>query len=208
VRRTPECKSHYNTTVPDTSIIDVFLGSSGAIGALVSVATFAASWLHDRSAAARNREDIASLQVRATFWKTWIEAQRLTGLSEGQMDMAQQVARTELESLSDLMREIGSQKAKEHQDGVRSKAAVGPLRRFFLLYRPPRSAWIWALRIFFYYWLIAPVFFVVLFSWVTPDAPLGVNEVSFLTMLSWIFALAVKWAVLTLERRKLARSPK
>jgi len=192
----------------DTSTIGIFLGSSGAIGAFVSAATFAASWLHDHDAAETSRKDLASLAGRATFWKIWLDAQGIAGLSEDQLSRAKQTAATELESLSEVMRQMTSQKAKESLKDAKAKAAVGPLRRFFLLYWPPRSGGIWALRVFFYYCLIAPELFPFVFRLQTPQLPLDASEVLGLFISSWIWALLLRWLIVVLERRKLAQSSK
>ena len=119
--------------MPELSAISTFLGSSGAIGAVLGVASLAAAWLRDHDAAENYRKDIASLGSRATFWKTWLEGQVIAGASEEEMTEARKMAEAELRDLSNSMRRMVNMKAASRPTPNR----INPARRLLLLYLPP-----------------------------------------------------------------------
>ena len=138
-----------------TSSAAIFLGSSGIVTAVVSVATLFFAWIRDHDATARYTRELTSVTARVTFWKAWLESHIVAGLSGDELAPAKHLGREELNDLAREMRALVAAKAARE---VANKRKPWSIRRLLLLYSPPGSGIaIWLLRAYYYY-LVAGLF--------------------------------------------------
>jgi hypothetical protein len=138
----------------DVNSLAVVLGSSGAVGALLTGASLVVTWARDHDTAARYARELTSITARVTFWKTWLEAQVVAGVSEDELNRAKRVGYEELNHLAYAMSVLLV--AQATREIVKEKEPWS-IKRLLLLYPPPKSRrfQIYLLRLYYYYFLLA-----------------------------------------------------
>lgn len=180
-----------------------WIGSSGILGAVLSLATLAVTWVRDHDAAARFTRELTNATTRVTFWKTWVEAQVAVGLSGDDLEHAKSLGYEELNHLAQTMQALTVNRDETRVD-VRDKEPWS-ISRAFLLYFPPRSSiGIWLLRAYFYFCVLVgpPELILVSSEQVRNRGSFGISEglASAVFLVVWVIVL--RSLIIYLEERR------
>ena len=133
----------------------------GLVGTLV---TALATWARDLNSTAQRIRTLDEATKRAAFWDTWYKAMSAADPQLNASELASKV-RTEIAAAAEsvekafcvlaVQRASEAQQASQHQ---RAQHSVSRVRRWLLLYKPPRAR-AWIPRLFFYLYLVYTPFF-------------------------------------------------
>ncbi len=140
---------------------DYIIPVIGLVGTLVTVI---ATWAKDLNASAHRIRTLDEATKRAVFWDTWSKALAAADPQASQATLTSKV-KTEVlaaaETVEKAFHVLAVQQASEAhaiQEHQRSQDSIPRLRRWLLLYKPPRAR-AWIPRIFFYIYLFYTPFF-------------------------------------------------
>ncbi len=135
---------------------DYIIPVIGLVGTLVTVI---ATWAKDLNSSAHRIRTLDEATKRAVFWDTWSKALAAADPEASLATLTSKV-KTEVlaaaESVEKAFHVLAVQQASEAhaiQEHQRSRDSIPRLRRWLLLYKPPRAR-AWIPRIFFYIYLL------------------------------------------------------
>lgn len=136
---------------------DVIKGlASGALALAGTLISLAASWAKELNASAQRMRALEEATKRATFWDTWLKAQLAAANANDEVSELKMRARAELSAAAIPIEEAYRQPAGlapasriDRTNYAAFQRSVPRLRRWLLLYKPPRPI-AWVPRVFFY----------------------------------------------------------
>lgn len=146
---------------------ETLLGGGGLIGAVVSLAGFVGPWLRARSSEQKRLQLLDQAAKQVSFWELWLRAQQLAQPSD-RFEAIKSIVQRELDAASQTVLKATTQvPSAASAAAMLAPAGARPsgIRRWLLLYRPPR-AWAWIPRVFFYMYAFYFVFLPL--SWIFP----------------------------------------